>query len=185
MADATESGKAKPRQVRHVGWVVAAATVLIPLGAIALWALTTEEDASLLKRPAFEAARDKWIDAGIRSYDLDLAFSGGDQKREIHLEVRNGEVAECLENGRQPSQKGAWDDWTIDNQFKLIASDLDKAEGPGFNVQSNVMITLHADFEPTYGYPLLYHRKARGRTPLQSKWTVVKFEPIASPADGG
>ena len=183
MANSPESGKAKPRSFRHIGWIVAAATILIPVGAIAIWSLTVEEDASLLKRPVFEAAWDKWIDAGIRSYDLDLAFSGGDQKREIHLEVRDGEVTECLFNGRRPSQKGAWDDWTIDNLFKLIGSDLDKAEGPGFNVQSNVMITLHADFDPTYGYPLLYHRKARGRTPLQSKWTVLKFEPIADSAE--
>ena len=62
----------------------------------------------------------------------------------------------------------------------MIGTDLDKSESPnGFAVRSNVMITLHANFDPEYGYPQSYYRKASGRTPLQSKWTVQKFRRVS------
>lgn len=169
---------AKPRP-KYTGWVIAAIVVIVPLVVVGYRLMSIEEDVTLLKRETFEEARRKWNGSGIASYNLDLAFSGGDQVRDIHLEVRDGQVTECLENGRHPGQRGAWDDWTIDNQFAIIGVDLDKSERPGgFAVRDNVMITLHGVFDPKYGIPREYHRRARGNTPLQSRWRVVKFEPI-------
>jgi hypothetical protein len=168
----------KPKNKR-AGWIVAAVVVFVPLIAIGYRALTMEEDVTRLKRSSYEAAMRKWDDSGIMSYNLHLAFSGGDQVRQIHLKVRDGEVTECLEDGHEPSQRGAWDDWTINNQFAMIGDDLNKSELPGgFAVRSNVTITLHANFDPQYGFPRTYHRKARGNTPLQAKWQVVDFQVV-------
>ena len=91
-----------------------------------------------------------------------MRFAGGDLQRIVHIEVRDGAVAKCLENERPPSQKNYWDDWTIANQFALIGSDLDKSDDPanGFRVKDNVVITLFAEFDPQYGYPVAYNRKA-------------------------
>jgi hypothetical protein len=173
-----ETVTAKPRS-KYTAWIIAAVVVIVPLAVIGARLVSIEEDVTLLKRTTYEKAKSKWNESGITSYNLDLAFSGGDQVRQIHLEVRDNQVTECLEDGHHPSQKGAWDDWTIDNQFAIIGIDLDKSERPGgFAVRDTVMITLHADFDPKYGIPRTYHRKARGNTPLQSKWRVVDFEPI-------
>jgi hypothetical protein len=169
---------AKPQR-KYTRWIIVAAVVVIPLIVVGHRLLTIEEDVTLLTRKKYKEAMQKWESSGISSYNLDLAFSGGDQGREIHLEVRDGAVTECLENGRRPSQRSAWDDWTIDNQFTIIGVDLDKSEVPGgFAVRDTVMITLHADFDSKYGFPRVYHRKARGNTPLQSIWRVLDFEPI-------
>ena len=45
----------------------------------------------------------------------------------------------------------------------MIGEDLDKSEDPvnGFHVKDNVVITLFAEFDPQYGYPLGYDRKQR------------------------
>jgi hypothetical protein len=176
---------AKPKSKR-TGWIIAAIVVLVPLIAIGYTAVTMEEDVSLLKRSTYETAVRKWEDSGIMSYNLDLAFSGGDQVRQIHLEVRDGQVTECLEDGHAPSNKANWDDWTINNQFAIIGVDLNKSEQPkGFAVRDTVMITLHANFDPQYGFPRTYHRKARGPTPLQSKWRVVDFQVVDDKATAG
>ncbi len=172
----TSTLSSKPKSKR-AGWIIAAIVLFVPLIAIGYSALTMEEDVSRLKRATYEAAMHKWDESGIMSYNLDLAFSGGDQVRQIHLEVRDGQATECLENGHAPSQRGTWDDWTINNQFAMIGDDLNKSERPGgFAVRGNVMITLHANFDPKYGFPRTYHRKARGNTPLQSKWQVQDFQ---------
>ncbi len=171
---------------RRVGWIIAAIVVFVPLIAVGYSILTMEEDVSRLKRPAYEAAMRKWEDSGIMNYNLDLAFSGGDQVRQIHLEVRDGQATQCLENGHAPTQRGTWDDWTINNQFAMIGDDLNKAERPeGFAVRGNVTITLHANFDPKYGFPRTYHRKARGNTPLQSKWQVQDFQIVDDKATSG
>jgi hypothetical protein len=181
MTQATPAPASPLRKYR--GLIIAAVVLLLPSAVIGYWLLTLEEDVSLLKRSDYEAAVRKWDDSGIMSYDLDLAFSGGDQIRYIHLEVRDGQVTECLQNGQSPSNKANWDDWTINKQFAMIGDDLNKAERPGgFAVRSNVTITLHADFDPEYGFPRSYWRKARGNTPLQSKWRVVEFKRMP---DGG
>ena len=114
-----------------------------------------------LTRAAFDEAKRKWEASGIASYDLDLRFAGGDQQKLVHIEVRAGEVAKCLENEVPPSQKSSWDDWTVANQFAMIGEDLDKSEDPanGFHVKDNVVIMLFAEFDPQYGYPLAYNRK--------------------------
>jgi hypothetical protein len=180
-----ENTTAKPRS-KYTGWIIAAVVVLVPLAVISAKLTSVEKDVTLLKRSTYDEAERKWNESGITSYNLDLAFSGGDQVRQIHLEVRDNQVTECLEDGHHPSQKNAWDDWTIDNQFAMIGVDLDKSERPGgFAVRDTVMITLHAEFDPKYGIPRMYHRKARGNTPLQSKWRVVDFEPLNGEASKG
>jgi hypothetical protein len=175
---------ARPMQ-RYAGLIVAAVVFLVPLGALSIWSIFhRKEDGTLLKRSDYQAAKAKWDESRIDSYDLDLVFSGASRPKNIHLEVRDGRVTECLENGRRPRQQNVWDNWTIDNQFTMIQEDLDKAAIPnGFKVQDNVVITLHGEFDAKYGFPLHYLRKvARGRSPLHSQWRLARFEPVAKNA---
>ena len=85
--------------------------------------------------------------------------------------------AKSLYNGK-PESKKYEANWTIENQFKSIDEDLTKAEGPGFGVKQGVYITLHADFDPKYGYPDRYFRQAHGPSPLQSQWKVLNFKVV-------
>jgi Family of unknown function (DUF6174) len=177
--------QASPRRRRYTGLIVAAIVFLVPLGAISIWAVAHRKvDVTQLNQPDFAAAKSKWDESGIASYDLDLVFSGASLPKKIHIEVRDGRVTECLENGRRPRQQNVWDNWTIDNQFLMIQEDLNKAAMPnGFKVQSNVVITLHGEFDPKYGFPSHYLRKvAKGRSPLHSQWRVDQFEPVAKDA---
>jgi hypothetical protein len=173
------------QQQRYAGTIVAAVVFLVPLGALSIWAVTHQKQNAIALKPSdFAAAKTKWDDSGIANYDLDIVISGASQPKNTHIEVRDGRVTECLENGRRPRQQNVWDNWTIDNQFNMIQEDLNKAAIPnGFKVQNNVVITLHGEFDPTYGIPVHYLRKvARGRSPLQCQWRVERFEPLAKKA---
>ena len=164
---------------RRIGLIVVAVTFLVLIGRFGVWAISRESGLPLLDRGAYEAAKKKWDDSAVTSYDMDVIFTGGLRPKEIHLEVRDGEVTQCLENGRPPLQKRSADNWNVPSQFVMIAEDLDKSERPnGFKVRSNVVITLHGEFDPQYGFPRKYHRKARGNTPLQSQWRIENFKPV-------
>ncbi len=175
-ASATKSPSAPQKRLRGVHVLLISAAILIlvavRIGCGMMWG---DSDGPRMTRADFEAARDKWQAAGIKNYDVDVDFSGGDQRKIVHVEVRDGEVTKCVENGRVPTQERVWDDWTIESQFQMIGEDLVKSEDPvnGFRVRSNVVITLHANFDPELGYPHRYHRKARGATPLRCHWDVV------------
>ena len=156
-----------------------AVVFLVPMLAIGIWAVTHKPDVTLLKRDAFEAAVKKWESSGVSSYDMDVTFAGGDQHKDIHVEVRQGNVTKYVENGHSESR----DRWTVPHQFAMISDDLETAESPeGFRKRTlpNVTVTLHATFDPQYGYPQVYQRKARGKTPLVSNWVVSNFR-VAKP----
>lgn len=154
--------------------------IAVWIAAFAVWALWHEEEMPRVDRKTYEAALRNWDGHGITSYDLDMIVSGGNSHDRVHVEVRDGQVVECTHNGKRPQQKYLWDDWTIPKQFQMIAEDLEKDEDPnrGFGTRSNVKITLHAIFDPDLGYPQQYQRKAHGRSPLHSSWTVTGFKPI-------
>jgi hypothetical protein len=174
-------GNISRRTSRNIGLAIAASVILIPLAAIGIWSLFHADQMPRVKQAGYDEARKKWRAADIQNYDLELIFEGSDRPKNIYVEVRDGEVTKCLENGRAPGQQRFWDDWTINNQFKMIREDLAKAARPGgFAVKSNVTITLHGEFDPTYGFPTQYWRKARGATPLQCKWKVERFEPVVA-----
>jgi hypothetical protein len=179
-AQAMQLTTTKPnrQQQRYAGVIVAAVVFLVPLGALSIWAVTHhKDDATALKAADFAAAKAKWDASGITDYDLDIVISGASQPKNTHLEVRQGRVTDCLENGRRPRQRNVWDNFTIDNQFNMIQEDLDRTGIPnGFKVADTVVITLHGEFDPTYGIPVHYLRKvARGRSPLQCQWRVEQF----------
>jgi hypothetical protein len=183
LATRKRSGRWSPTKVGLM--IVLPISVLVPLATFGYALLATKwagQDGSIprLTRAAFEDAKRKWKASGIENYNLDLRFSGGDQQTIVHIEVCNGEVTNCLEDGRPPSQKTYWGDWTIASQLAMIGQDLDKSEDPvsGFRTKSNVVITLFGEFDPEFGYPLAYDRKARGPTPLRSNWRVLEFKPL-------
>ena len=137
--------------------------VLVPLAAIGIWLLFHADQLPRVKQATYEEARQKWRAADLQNYDVELTFEGSDRPKKIYVEVRDGEVIKCLENGRVPGQQRFWDDWTIDNQFKMIRDDLATLARPGgFAVKKNVTITLHGEFDPQYGFPVQYWRKAHG-----------------------
>jgi len=145
-----------------------------------LYGLIKPSDADpQVTRAQYKAALQKWQDAGIKNYDLRLAVSGHiEHSSDVVLEVRDGQVTKSLINGK-PETKKDEANWTIENQFKYIEEDLTTAESPqGFGVKKGVYITLHADFDPKYGYPDRYFRQAHGPSPLQSQWKVKEFKVV-------
>jgi len=131
-------------------------------------------------RDEYNAAVKKWRDADVKNYDIQLYLSGrGNQYSDVIVEVRNGRVERALYNGKVEN-KAMQDSWSVENQFRYILEDLDKAEDPnkGFAAQKNVRITLHAVFDPKYGYPDYYFRQAHGASPLHQKWKVQSFKVI-------
>jgi hypothetical protein len=143
--------------------------------------LNPKKEDPQVTRAEYKAALQKWKDSGITSYDTRLTLTGqaSNQDSEMILEVRDGRVTKALKNGR-PEAKKDEDAWTIESQFRYIADDLAKAENPnnGFGVKQGVRITLHAEFNPKYGYPEHYLRRAHGPSPLHSQWRVQSFTPI-------
>ncbi|HEX3872321.1 MAG TPA: DUF6174 domain-containing protein [Pirellulales bacterium] len=129
---------------------------------------------SLTAKALSEAAQ-RWHDAGIKNYDVDVEILGRQPGR-VHLEVRNGEPTAMTRDGRTPSQRRTWDAWTVDNQLGMIRDEFDAAGDParGFGAPPGSRVVQRARFDPELGYPLDYQRAVFG-TPLEVEWRVVNF----------
>ncbi len=161
----------------YVGWLILASIFVVPTVAGVFYWMLHEPEMPRVTRASLKAAQAKWDASGVKSYDLQVQTQGGLNTKIIQVEVRDGKVVKCLENGIEPGRQ-YWDFWTIPHQFEMISEDVAKDETDGFRKQSNVKITLHAKENPQFGFPDHYARKAHGPSPLYVQWLNMKFTPV-------
>lgn len=137
----------------------------------------------LLTEADYDHAVERWKEQGPKSYQLDVQV-GGWQPGEIHAVVRNGVVTEMTRNGVAPNRKDAGSYWTVDYLLELIGDDLELQQNPEkmsqqFNIPPDSAVTLRAQFDSEFGYPVRYRRSIAG-THMDVEWTVTRF---GDPAD--
>lgn len=130
----------------------------------------------ILTRAEFTKAVEHWDKKGPRNYNLDLVLAGS-QSGDIHVEVRDGQVARMTRDGIEPSQKRTWDYWSVPGQLDIIGEDLEAAEQEtkGTPTKNRPKLVLRAKFDPNLGYPVTYHRVELGN-PADTRWEITRFE---------
>jgi Family of unknown function (DUF6174) len=182
-ADGGSGRDAETRRTRRQILVFAAVLVVSMLALVGktflYFAKPKQQPIPLLTIEEFDRAKRTWESSGIDSYDMDLAFNGGSNHDIIHLEVRKGMVTTMTKNKKPPAQERTWDEWTVPNQFSMIAADMAKEAHGGFSTREGVVIVLRAEFDPEFGYPKKYVLEVvQGRSPLNSNWAVTHFQAV-------
>ena len=141
-------------------------------------ALVMRRSRPQLTEAVYQAAVERWDKHGPRSYDLDLELSGN-RPGKIHVEVRDGEVVHMTRDGIEPKQRRTWDYWSVPGQLETIGQELDMARDPANSFKSkNVTgMVLWAEFDPKYGYPLVYDRVVLGGD-FEVHWRVARFDAV-------
>ena len=184
--DSRDTGKRRSRRQLLVFVLVFAAAILVSILALVVQAVwhffftnPKQPTIPVLTMQEFNRAKQIWVSHGIDSYDLDLEFKGGSNSERIHLEVRKGKVTTVTKNGKPPAQERTREEWTVPNQFAMIAADMAKEAHGSFGTREGVVIVLRAEFDPELGYPKRYVLDVvKGRSPLHSNWTVTHFQVV-------
>ena len=158
---------------------LAAAVVVVVVVALAM-----RRGRPPLTDDVYQAAVARWEEHGPANYRIDLELAGN-RPGKIHVEVRGGEVVRMTRDGVEPQQKRTWDYWSVPGQLETIGQELEMARDPAASFQSKnvTRMVMWAEFDPRYGYPLVYDRVVLGGD-FEVHWRVTRFEalPDGSPA---
>ena len=179
--DDTPRARKRPRVGQLlVGILLGSVAGLLLAVAVGVWFF--RDPLPRLTAERLDEAVTRWHAQGPDNYNLDLKLSGG-QTGLIHVEVRDGEVTAMTRNGRTPEQRRTWDYWSVENQFDALGLELESARHPerAFGVTGENSVLLRAEFDPTYGFPRLYHRVVLGNS-SELRWEVTSFVPVETPA---
>ena len=116
------------------------------------------------------AARQQWSKNEVPSYDLRVRVQGR-QAAVYEVQVRDGEVAQLLRNGKPLTQPRTMATWSVPGMFATIATDVR-------NNASRNNLLLRAEFDVQHGYPARYQRVERvkhGANP-EVTWEVELFQ---------
>ncbi len=154
--------------------------LLAALIAVVGVALVMRRNRPQLTEAVYQAAVERWDKHGPRSYDLDLGLSGN-RSGQIHIEVRDGEVTHMTRDGIEPKQRRTWDYWSVPGQLETIGQELDMARDPAGSFKSKAVtgMVMWAEFDPQYGYPLVYDRVVLGGD-FEVHWRITRFDVISS-----
>jgi hypothetical protein len=133
-----------------------------------------------LTRADYDAAVRRWEEHGPADYDLDLELSGN-RPGNIHVEVRQGQVAHMTRDGFEPPQKRTWDYWSVPGQFDTLEEELHMAENPAaaFQARGASHMVMWAEFDPDWGYPRQYDRVVLGAD-YEVHWRITRFQAISA-----
>jgi hypothetical protein len=177
----TNNATAPPSTVSGVRFAPLAIGVVVLLGLALGGALAIElfvvERLPELTVENLEAAEKLWESDGPQSYDLDLSIEGA-QPGVVHVEVRDGVTTAMQRDGLAPQQRRVWDVWAVPGMFETIERELQLAEDPQHEMDTNADATvdLRAEFDSQFGYPARFHRIVFGGGP-EVYWKVTNFQP--------
>ena len=102
-----------------------------------------------------EAARQKWHQARINNYEMEVEVSGS-QNGVYQITVRDGDFQSMTRDGRQANpHEGEY--WTVDGLFHTISEELQLPDRTvGGPHASGARRTLQASFDHHAGYPLKF-----------------------------
>ncbi len=127
-----------------------------------------------LTEATLEKAIAQWDKSGPASYDMEIELRGA-RPGQVHVEVREREVAAETRDGRVPG-RWTWKTWSVPGMFDTLSQDLQIAENPEQQIQAaaGTKWRLRCEFDAQLGYPRRYHRLVTGGPEVF--WQVTKFE---------
>lgn len=154
--------------------------LLAALIAVVGVALVMRRNRPQLTEAVYQAAVERWDTHGPRSYDLNLELSGN-RPGKIHVEVRDGEVTHMTRDDIEPKQRRTWDYWSVPGQLETIRQELEMARDPADSFKSKAVtgMVMWAEFDPQYGYPLVYDRVVLGGD-FEVHWRITRFEAMST-----
>ena len=139
----------------------------------------------LARRPSFpeltesrlREAELRWQAAGATNYNLQLQL-GESQAGRVDVEVRRGQVTKMVRDGHVPTQRRAWDVWSVVGQFDMLSRELEMASDPAGEAGAapGTRLLLEAEFHPKLGYPIHFRRLVLGRGLPDVAWDVTRLE---------
>lgn len=105
-----------------------------------------------LTRPAIDAARRKWSEAGIRDYSLRYRMHGS----QYEVSVGGGIVSEVRVNGVAPNSSD-WRSYGVEGLFDVLSRELELAQSED-SAQSSGAVMRRVRFNPALGYVERYIR---------------------------
>ncbi len=159
--------------------------VVLTLVTLVTWLWLNRDPMPALTVEALSNARQHWDEHRVADYKLDLEITG-ERPASVHVEVRDSQVVAYTNNGRTPDAK-TWPWWSVDGLFEQMEAELTGSAAEDARVARGASKTvLRAQFDPYYGYPLVFRRLATasgGAASSDSRWEVTRFEPMKT--DGG
>lgn len=180
-ADRVDALSTRPGTLPLPGWaravVVGAILLGLVLGAGLALELFVGERLPHLTVEALDDAEKRWDQKGPKSYDLDLTIEGA-QPGVVHVEVRDGITTAMQRDGVAPQQRRVWDVWAVPGMFETIERERELADDPQheMDLSASSKVDLLAEFDPTYGYPVRFHRIVFGGGP-EVYWKITNFQP--------
>ena len=139
-------------------WALAGLAVLVAMSFVLL-----PDRTKPVTREGLAAARNRWDQANIASYDMDLETRGA-QVGSYHVEVRDHEVRSITRDGT-PATPNALEYWTVEGLFLTIEEELDRAQswrGRASDAVTDVWLRMRC--HPKLGYPVRFVSQVPGRT---------------------
>ncbi len=171
-----------PRRRRWATLLPWGLTAALLVTVLAVW-LARREPLEELTPASLAAARQRWLQADVDSYHLELEVvpPGLKSPNQIVLEVRGGRVTAMTVNG-QPSGSDPRA-YTVDGLFDVLSEELavsaDEANAFGSTSGRNF---LRVRFDPQYGFTPRYLRVVGG-TNRSSELRVTGFEVTGNDTD--
>lgn len=127
----------------------------------------------------WQQARQRWVAAGIRDYQIEIRVTGR-QAATYQVDVVGGEAIEATRDGHPLPQRRTWGTWTVEGMFETMARDFESVERQrtGRADASTPNLSLRGDFDRELGLPRRYLRiemVQRAANPEVS-WEVLRFQ---------
>ena len=125
-------------------------------------------------------AEQKWQQANIKDYDLEIQISERQQRR-YRIQIRNSKITALWRNDRPVKEPHQYRAWTIPGMFQTLRTDVEKPLSDMNSADATALnnLTIRAEFHPTYGFPQRYIRiehRQQGNNP-EISWKIISFAP--------
>lgn len=126
----------------------------------------------------FSSARDKWREASLENYDIEIEVNNAGRIETYHVRVRQGFAESAERNGAPLSNRRTFETWSVPGMFGTVDSDWQNIEKHlSHTADANTLqLTVKAEFDPKWGYPAKYRRIEWGSM-REISWRVKRFDP--------
>ena len=175
-------GAAQPTPAKRRPWWMML-PYLLTIGVLAglvILLFAIREPTETLTRAALDAAQDRWRQASVTDYDMEVTTTATDwvSAQRLSVRVRGGRVVDIrTDTNAQIADPSAW---SIDGWFDVLERELDMTEAGADSPTAGAGKTfLRVRFNERLGYPELFIRVIGG-TNRSMETRVERFEVIKS-----
>lgn len=159
-----------------LGSLLGAAVGSVP--ALYVLRLANRDPTPPLTPDVFHTAHRRWRASAPANYDIETRVTGS-QPAIYRVEVRGGEAQAAWRNGEPLASPRTFGTWSVPGMFSTISRDIEAVERHAAAKADRFTprLTLRAEFDAEYSYPLRYRRIQQWST-VEVAWEVTEFRAI-------